>query len=144
MFEGRDEILKMAHFRKNKKDMNLLIGAILLITVMVILSVAVDAIAGKTTQFSQIEELTISGVTFSSGNAIIVVVENNGTLTSKITAVWINNEKQTFTTNSTNGIIPPKDYTDISILYTYSNGTNYNIKMVSERGNIHLFTATAL
>jgi hypothetical protein len=135
---------KMAHFGKNKKDMNLLIGAILLITVMVILSVAVDAIAGKTTQFSQIEELTISGVTFSSGNTIIVVVENDGTVPSKITAVWINNEQQTFTTNSANGIIPPKDCTDISILYAYSNGTNYNIKMVSERGNIHLFAATAL
>jgi hypothetical protein len=42
---------KMAHFGKNKKDMNLLIGAILLIAVMVILSVAVDAWAGKTTVF---------------------------------------------------------------------------------------------
>ena len=133
----------MAHFGKNKKDMNLLIGAILLITVMVILSVAVDAWAGKTTQFSQIEELTIFSVSFSSGNKITVVVENNGTMPSKITEVWINNEKQTFTTNSPNEIIPPKDRLDISIVYAYSNGTNYHTKMVSERRNIHLFTATS-
>ena len=133
----------MVRFGKNKKDMNLLIGAILLITVMVILSVAVDAWAGKTTQFSQIEELTIYSVSFSSGNTITVVVENNGTVPSKITEVLINNEKQTFTTNSPNEIIPPKDRLDISIVYAYSNGTNYNIKMVSERNNVHLFTATS-
>ena len=133
----------MAHFGKNKKDMNLLIGAILLITVMVILSLAVDAWAGKTTQFSQIEELTIFSVSFSSGNEITVVVENNGTVSSKITEVWINNEKQAFTTNSPNNLIPSKDRLDISIVYAYSNGTNYNIKMISERRNIHLFTATS-
>ena len=129
--------------QKNRKDMNMLVGAISLIAFMVVISVAVDAWAGKTTQFSQIEELTIYSVSFSSGNTITVVVENNGTVPSKITEVWINNEKQPFTTNSPNEIIPPKDRRDISIVYAYSNGTNYHIKMVSERRNMHLFTATS-
>ena len=133
----------MKSFQRNGKDMNMVVGAILLIAVMVLFSVAVDAWAGKTVQFSQIEEFTVFIVTFSSGNMVTVVVENNGTMPSKITEVWINNEKQTFTANSTNGVIPPKDSISISILYAYLNGTNYHIKMVSERGNMHLFTATA-
>ena len=135
---------KMTHFRKNKKDMILFVGSILLITVMVIFSVAVDAMEGKPAQTSQTEQLTISSVTFSNGNTITVVVENNGTATSQITEVWINNEKQTFTVNSTNGAIPPNNPTDIQIFYTYSNGTDYHVKMITAKGNTYLFTATAL
>lgn len=134
---------EMGNFQKNQKDMHLLVGAILLISVMVVVSVVVDAWAGKTSQIPQVEELTVSSVTFSNGNAISVIVENNGTVSSVITEVWINDQKQTFTVNSTDGLIPPKDSASISILYAYSNGTNYHFKMVSERGTIQLFTATA-
>ena len=133
----------MEHFRKNRKDLNVVAASILFIAVMVLVSVAVDAWAGKPTQFSHIEELTVSSVTFSSGNTVTVVVENNGTMFSEITEVWINNEKHPFTANSTNGMIPPKDSTSFSLLYTYSNGTNYHIKIVSAKGKIHLLTATA-
>jgi len=132
----------MAHFKGNKKDVNLVVGAVLLIASMVVLSVAVDAWVGKPAQFSQIEGLTASSFTFSNGNTITVAVENNGTVPSEIAEVWINNEKQTFTVNSTNGVIPPKNRVTLSIFYAYSNGTNYDFKMVSERGNTYLFTAT--
>jgi hypothetical protein len=131
----------MAHFR-DSKDANLVVGAVLLITVMVVVSVAVDAWTGKASQFSQVEELTISSFAFSNGNTITVIVENNGTVPSGIVEVCINNERQTFTANST--IIPPKDCIDISIVYAYSNGTNYHFKIVSERGSTYLFTVTAL
>jgi hypothetical protein len=134
----------MAHFSKNKKDMKLFAGSILFITVMVIFSVAVDAMEEKTTQNSQKEQLAISSVTFSNGNTITIVLENNGTATSQITEVWINNEKQTFTVNSTNGAISPNKPTDIRIFYTYSNGTDYHVKMITARGNTYLFTATTL
>jgi hypothetical protein len=131
----------MAHFR-DSKDANLVVGAVLLITVMVVVSVAVDAWTGKASQFSQVEELTISSFAFSNGNTITVIVENNGTVPSGIVEVCINNERQTFTANST--IIPPTDCIDISIVYAYSNGTNYHFKIVSERGSTYLFTVTAL
>lgn len=134
---------KMTHFR-DSKDANWVIGAVLLIAVMVTISVVVDAWAGKTDQFAQVEELTVSGVTFSGGNTITVVVENNGTMPSEIAEVWINSEKQMFTTNSTNGVILPKEHIDISIFHAYSNQTDYFIKMVSERGNTYFFTATTL
>jgi phosphopantetheine adenylyltransferase len=134
----------MAHFRENKKDINLVVGAISLIAVMVVVSIAVDAWTGKAAQVFQVEELTISSFTFSGGNVIDAVVENNGTAPSEIVEVWINNEKQLFTANSTNGVISPKASVKISIFYDYSNGTSYHIKMVSARGNTQLFTATAL
>ena len=131
----------MAHFR-DSNDANLLIGAVLLIAVMIVVSVAVDAWSGKTANSSQIEELAVSSFAFAGNNTISVVVENNGTISSGIAEVWINNEKQTFTANST--IIPPKDCIDLSIVYTYSNGTSYHFKLVSDRGSTYLFTAIAL
>jgi hypothetical protein len=84
------------------------------------------------------------GVTFSSGNMTTVVVVNNGTGLSEIPEVWINSAKQTFTSNSTEGFILPKNWIIISIFYTYLNGIDYDFKMVSERGTMYLFTATAL
>ena len=57
---------KMAHSRKNKHDMNFVVGAVLLIASMIALSVAVDAWAGKPAQSYQIEGLTASSFTFSN------------------------------------------------------------------------------
>ena len=74
---------KMAHIRKNKHDMNFAVGAVLLIASMIALSVAVDAWAGKPAQSYQIEGLTASSFTFSNGNTITVVIENNGTVPSE-------------------------------------------------------------
>jgi FlaG/FlaF family flagellin (archaellin) len=131
----------MRHF-SDRKDVNLVVGAVLLIAVMVVLSVVIDAWSGKTVHSAQTEELTVSSFTFSNGNMINIVVENNGTVPSGIAEVWIDNGKQHFTANST--IIEPCDYIDISIGYGYSNGTNYHFKMISERGSNYFFTAIAL
>jgi hypothetical protein len=131
----------MRHF-SDRKDVNLVVGAVLLIAVMVVVSVAVDAWSGKTVHSAKTEELTVSSFTFSNDNTINIVVENNGMVPSGIAEVWVDNEKQQFTANST--IIEPCDCIDLSIVYAYSNDTNYHFKMVSERGSIYLFTATAL
>lgn len=132
---------KMVHFSK-RKDANLLIGSVLLISVMVVVSVAVDALSGKTVQSAQIEELAVSSFTFSGGNTISIVVENNGTIPLGIAEVCMDNAKQQFTENATT--IQPNDCLNLSISYTYSNDTNYHFKLVTERGTIYFFTATAL
>jgi hypothetical protein len=131
----------MAQFR-DSKDANLVVGAVLLIAVLVVVSVAVDTWTGKSAQVSQIEELNVCSFAFSNGNTINVVVENNGTVTTEITEVWINNEMQTFTSNSTT--IHPKDHAELSITHTYTNNTSYHFKLVSERRTTYLFTATTL
>ncbi len=132
---------KMVRFRGNK-DANLLVGAVLLIAVMVVASVVVDSWCGKATNSYQIEELAVSGFAFLNNNTISMIVENNGTLPSRIIEVLINNEKQYFTVNST--IIPPKDCINLSIVYTYLNGINYHFKLVSERGSTYVFTAITI
>jgi len=132
---------KMVRFRK-RKDANLLVASVLLISVMVVVSVAVDALSGKTVQSTQIEELAVSSFTFSGGNMISIVLENNGTIPLGIAEVCIDNAKQQFTENSTT--IQPNHCVNLSISYTYSDDTNYLFKLVTERGNTYFFTATAL
>ncbi|MGW8289356.1 MAG: hypothetical protein ACWGNP_03695, partial [Candidatus Bathyarchaeia archaeon] len=125
-----------------RNDANLVVGAVLLIAVMVTVSVIVDAWSGKAAHSAQTDELLVSSFNFSGDNTIVIIVENMGTIPSGITEVCINNEKQQFTENST--IIQPNDSLNISIVYAYSNDTNYHFKLVSERGSTYLFTATAL
>jgi hypothetical protein len=90
------------------------------------------------------EELTISSVAFSGGNTIDVVVDNSGTKDLVIAEVWINNEKQTFTTTPAIEKIPPNESVHVSVTYAYSKGTNYHIKIVSDRKNFHLVSTTAV
>jgi hypothetical protein len=132
---------EMVHFSK-RKDANLLVASVLLISVMVVVSVAVDSLSGKTVQSTQIEKFTVSNFAFSSGNTISIVVENNGTIPLGIAEVCIDNAKQQFTENAT--IVQPNDYLNLSINFTYSNDTNYQFKLVTERGTTYLFTAATL
>jgi phosphopantetheine adenylyltransferase len=132
---------EMVHFSK-RKDANLLVASVLLISVMVVVSVAVDSLSGKTVQSTQIEKFAVSNFAFSSGNTISIVVENNGTIPLGIAEVCIDNAKQQFTENAT--IVQPNDYLNLSINFTYSNDTNYQFKLVTERGTTYLFTAATL
>ena len=90
------------------------------------------------------EELTISGVTFSGGDTVDVVVDNSGKKDFAIAEVWINNEKQVFTTTPPMERIPPNESVHVSLTYAYSKGTSYNVKIVSDRKKIYLVSTTAL
>ena len=124
------------------KDTKLVIGSVLLITLMVIFSVAVDSWIGKAVPYTQVEEINVSNCYFLEGNKIILIVESNGSAPSEIVEVWINNEKQNFISNTT--MIRPEKRGELALDYMYSNGTNYNFKILSERGSTYLFTAAAI
>jgi hypothetical protein len=131
--------------RKNKKAQNLLIASILFIFFMVIISIAVNVLVETHARQPPLtEELSITSVAFSQGNTIDVVVNNSGTLESTITEVWINNEKQNFAIDPPIEKILPNTSVHVLVTCPYSNGTNYNIKIVSNRGNVYLAAATAL
>ena len=85
-----------------------------------------------------------SGVTFSGGNTIHVIVNNSGTLDFAVSEVWVNDEKQAFTTNPSVGRIPPNECMELSVAYVYVNETSYHIKIVSDRTNEYFASATAL
>lgn len=135
----------MKRFRKNDKAQNLFTASVLFIVLMVVVSIAVNALTETHARPPALtEELSITSVTFSQGNTIDVVVNNSGTLDSGIVEVWINNEKQAFTINPPIGTFLPNASIHVLMTYPYANGTNYDIKIVSNRGNIYFAAASAL
>jgi hypothetical protein len=136
---------KVRKFRKTVEPRNLFAASILLIVFMVVVSIAVNALTETQAKRTLlIEGLTVSSVTFSGGNTIELVVNNSGIMDFTIAEVWINNEKQTFTTNPAIGTISPNENMEISVNYAYVNGTNYHIKIVSDRKDVYFASATAL
>ena len=135
----------MKRFRKNGRAQNLFTVSILFIVLMVVVSIAVNVlIETHARPHLPTEELTITSVAFSDGNTIDVVVHNSGTLDSEIAEVWINNEKQGFTINPPTETVLPNSSVHVLVTCPYSNGTNYDIKIVSNRGNVYLASASAL
>jgi len=127
----------------------LLIAAIIAIVVAAIVIIALvwrrwRKMKPKVKRVSLKEELTISGVTFSGGDTIDVVVDNSGTKDFAIAEVWINNEKQAFNMTPLMTRVPPNKNVHVSLAYTYSKGTSYNIKIVSDRKKVYLVSANAL
>jgi hypothetical protein len=112
---------------------------------MVVISVAVSVFTGTHANPSPlVEDLTVTSVTFSGGNTIHVIVNNSGTLDFAVSEVWVNDEKQAFTTNPSVGRIPPNGCMELSVAYVYVNETSYHIKIVSDRTNEYFASATAL
>jgi hypothetical protein len=137
---------EMKSHRKKGQASNHLIASILLIVCMVVISLAVSVFTGGThaNPSPLVEDLTITSVTFSGGNTIHVIVNNSGTLDFAVSQVWIDNEKQAFTTNPSVGRIPPNGCMELSVAYVYVNETSYHIKIVSDRTNEYFASATAL
>jgi len=127
----------------------ILIAAIIAIVVIVVVVVALlwrrrNKNKPKVKRAPMKEELTISGVTFSGGDTVDVVVDNSGTKDFAIAEVWINDEKQAFTTAPALERVPPNESVHVSVTYAYAKGTSYNVKIVSDRKKVYLVTATAL
>jgi hypothetical protein len=135
----------MKRLRKNMEPRNLFTASILLIVIMVVISVAVNALTEPhMRQALPVEGVTVSSVTFSGGNTVKLVVNNSGIVDFTIAEVWINNDKQTFTTNPAIGKISPSESMEISVNYTYVNCTSYNIKLISDKKDSYFVSATAL
>jgi hypothetical protein len=131
--------------RKNGKAQNLLVASILFIVFMVVVSIAVNVLVEKQARQPPLtEELRITSVAFSEGNTIDLVVQNSGIMDTAIAEVWINDEKQNFTTNPPIEKLLPNASVHVSVTHPYSNGTSYHIKIVSNRRNVYLAAATAL
>jgi hypothetical protein len=136
---------EMLRFRKNGKAPNLFNLSVLFIVFMVVVSIGVNVlVATQTSHALPIEDLTVSNVTFSDGDTVNVFINNSGTLDLAVAEVWVNSQKQAFTTNPTMGEVPPHGSMEISVNHTYANGTNYHIKIVSDRNNDYFASATAL
>jgi len=142
----------MKNFRKSRKALSPVVASIILIAVTVAVSIAVAAWMGALTiGFMGTEELKITSVTFDvSGNTITAVANNTGTSPVTINEVWVGSSRVasadvTFT--PTTGVAAAnaglKAVIDYDNTGTLVNGGNYQIKLVSAKGNAFIYTARA-
>ncbi len=139
--------------RKNVKALSPVVASIILIAVTVAVSIAVAAWMGALTfTFTNTEQIQITNMAFGpSANPswIAVTVNNTGTSPVTINEAWINNVKHT-TTNPANqlpAIIPANQGLVLNITTTSNpqviNGNNYQVKLMSSKGNPFLYSAVA-
>jgi len=135
---------------KSKKALSPVVASIILIAVTVAVSIAVAAWMGALTfTFMGTEEIKITNMSFGSAASnswISVTINNTGTSPVTINEAWINNVKHT---DFALGSVLPKNIgansgtvlnmTSVSV----ANGYNYQVKLVSSKGNQFYYSAVA-
>jgi len=130
--------------RKNAKALSPVVASIILIAVTVAVSIAVAAWMGAlTVGFMGTEELRITSMTFDSGH-IYVVANNTGTSPVIINEVWVNNSPIAAANIDGEGeSISANTGAQFTITTTVDDGYNYQVKLVSSKGNSFMYTAVA-
>ena len=141
--------------RKNVKALSPVVASIILIAVTVAVSIAVAAWMGALTfTFTNTEQILITRLEFgpsANPSYIVVTVNNTGTSPVTINEAWINNVKHTVTypvsPSQLPAIIPANQGLVLNITTTNNpqviNGNNYQVKLMSSKGNPFLLTAIA-
>ncbi|MGB9914674.1 MAG: archaellin/type IV pilin N-terminal domain-containing protein [Candidatus Bathyarchaeales archaeon] len=137
----------MKNLRNSRKALSPVVASIILIAVTVAVSIAVAAWMGAlTTGFMATEELKITRMKFEVDNndkTIVVIANNTGTTPVTISAVYLNNEDVTddVTFTPTTGTAAANSGLVIDIDYTWQEGNNYQVKLISSKGNTFVYTA---
>ncbi|MGB9740764.1 MAG: archaellin/type IV pilin N-terminal domain-containing protein [Candidatus Bathyarchaeales archaeon] len=128
---------------RSKKALSPVVASIILIAVTVAVSLAVAVWMGALTfTFTATEQVQITDLDFSGGNTIIkVVVRNTGTSSVTIVQAWVNGNETTMDPNP--ATIPANSNMTITLTYGWRNGDNYEVKLVSSKGNAFIRTETA-
>jgi flagellin-like protein len=133
---------------KSKKALSPVVASIILIAVTVAVSIAVAAWMGALTfTFMGTEQLTISKITWTwndtpESRQFVITVNNTGTKDLTINQILVN-----YAGVTPGAISPTLPYTlkatystSLNVTYAYSNGTNYDISVVTTSG--YKFTNT--
>jgi flagellin-like protein len=136
--------------RRSRKALSPVVASIILIAVTVAVSIAVAAWMGALTfQFTATEQINITNMNFDVPNKIVMVTANNtGTTSVTINEGWVNSEKQTNVKDETLTSLPVTLAANTGKIFNItlsamSAGYNYQVKLVSSKGNPFLYTATA-
>jgi flagellin-like protein len=131
---------------KSKKALSPVVASIILIAVTVAVSIAVAAWMGALTfTFTATEQIQITNMQFGptgTNSWIAVTINNTGTSPVTINEAWVNNVKQTVselpkTISANSGWV-------LNITnYSVTTGANYQVKLVSSKGNQFLYSAVA-
>jgi hypothetical protein len=102
----------------------------------------------QTFTFTNTEQILITNMAFGpagSSSWVAVTVNNTGTSAVTINEAWINNVKQTnFNAGQSLGTIPANSGAVINMTtVSVANGYNYQVKLMSSKGNLFLYAAVA-
>jgi flagellin-like protein len=132
---------------KSKKALSPVVASIILIAVTVAVSIAVAAWMGALTfSFMGTEQLKISKMTWnwnvtSTTRTFVINVNNTGTKDLTINQVLVNYGSSGVTQPTTLPLIlKATQSTSLTVKYAYTNGTNYDISVVTSSG--YKFTNT--
>ena len=116
-----------------KKALSPVVASIILIAVTVAVSIAVAAWMGALTfTFMGTEQIQMTDLDFSSSTIIKVTVKNTGTSPVTMNEAWVNSVKQTGVSSFT---VSANSVYYLNITYTWTPGDNYEVKLVSSKGN---------
>jgi flagellin-like protein len=123
---------------KSRKALSPVVASIILIAVTVAVSIAVAAWMGALTfSFMGVEKLTISKITWNWGTApalrtFVINVNNTGTKDLTINQILVNYAGVTTTiAPALPLILKATESTTLTVLYVYTNGTNYDISVAT-------------
>lgn len=129
---------------RSKKALSPVVASIILIAVTVAVSIAVAAWMGALTfTFMATEQIQITNMEFigATNNIIRVTINNTGTSPVTMNEAWINNVKKTTTTPSLPATISANAGIQLNITSTWAAGSNYQVKLVSSKGNQFYYSA---
>jgi flagellin-like protein len=137
---------------KSKKALSPVVASIILIAVTVAVSIAVAAWMGALTfNFMATEQGQITNLAFYTGTGtsgmINATFQNSGTTPIIISELWVNNIKYTtnlspdLTTTPIN--VPANSQRYFAVNMTITAGSQYELKLVSSKGNAFPRTGTA-
>jgi len=95
--------------------------------------------------FTNTEQVQITSMTFGT-NWIALIANNTGTTPVTISTVYLNNAATpitTFAAGQSPGVIAANGGAVINMTTTVTNGYNYQVKLVSSKGNSFLYSAVA-
>ena len=129
---------------KSRKALSPVVASVILIAVAVALSIVVGAWTGALTfGYTSTEQLRISSMTFDiPSNTITVSVKNLGASPVTIYEAWVNNVRQNSTNPAFPEVVTANSEMVLNItLSSLKNGYNYQVGLVSSKGNKFLYTA---
>ena len=132
--------------RKNAKALSPVVASIILIAVTVAVSIAVAAwMGGLTVGFMQTEQATITNTAFAgtdnATSTIVLSVSNTGTNAITFNSATVNSASAAVTGSSVT--IAKNSAGTVTVTAPWTSGNNYQIKLVSAKGNNFVYSAIA-
>ena len=128
---------------KSRKALSPVVASIILIAVTVAVSIAVAAWMGALTfNFMATEQGQITNLGFDATH-IYVTFNNTGTSAITINELWVNNVKQASVTPILPSAVTGNNGTYFTVAFAVSSGYQYELKLVSSKGNAFSRTGTA-